>query len=266
VASIKPSAPGTIRKPEKGGPGTSQPGQIEFTSTSLKSLISRAYAPLPYQLEAPPWVDDERFDIVAKIPAGTRRDDLPLMLQSLLEERFLIQVGHRSRDMKAYALTVGKTGSKMQEYPITLPEDFISKARISGLDKDGVPIIAPGYTTAMMGPWPGFPGRTAIAVARQPISALCSALSAILEEPVVDQTGLAGRYDIRLHFATEPDGSAELPASSQRSQDPPEAQVPVGAPPLPAAIREQLGLNLERKKVPVDFLVVKHIERTPSEN
>ena len=264
VASVKPAA-GRIQAPGPGGPGSSDPGQIAYTNYLLKDLVYRAYEVPPHQLSAPSWMDDgERFDIVAKVPPGATKTDVPLMLQNLLEERFHLKVHHESREAPAYALTVGKNGSKTQEYAVPLPADIVEAARITGYDKDGVPIVRPGYSTGMMG---SANGQTFIAIARQPIGSLCQFLSKILQTPVVDLTGLTGRYDVRLHFAVEqiaplatsaPSGETGLSPAAPQASDP--------APTLVEAVQNQLGLKLEAKRLPVDFLVVEHAERRPTEN
>ena len=265
VASVKPAVPNRIhpRGPDVGGPGSSTPGEKSYFNMSLKDLVYRAYDAMPYQLSVPSWMEEgARFDIVAKVPAGTTKAGIPLMLQSLLEERFHLRVRHESREAPAYALTVGKNGPKMNEYPALLPSDFIEAARVSGVDKDGVYIVAPGYATGMMG---SLNGGTQISIARQPIRELCKFLSRILQQPVVDQTGLTGRYDVRLHFATyqvspSPAPSGEEGASSMA----PEASDP--APTLFQALQTQAGLKLEPKRMPVDFLVVEYAEKSPTEN
>jgi uncharacterized protein (TIGR03435 family) len=198
------------------------------------------------------------------VPAGAAKADVPVMLQNLLEERFRMKVHHESREAPAYALTVGKSGPRMMAYPMQLPEDIIEAPRIAGLDKDGVPIIRQGYSTGMM----GFQnGQATIAIARQPIASLCQFLSKILQHPVVDQTGLTGRYDVRLHFAADQIASfpVSVPAGETgASTTSPEASDP--APTLIQALRNQLGLKLEPKRLPVDFLVVEHAEKRPTEN
>lgn len=103
------------------------------------------------------------------------------------------------------------------------------------------------------------------AQARSLIAIFCSILSTRLQQPIVDQTGLTGRYDFHLMFATEgggalsavPDGG-DLTAAAPQASDP--------EPTLISAVESQLGLKLERKKLPVDFLVVDHAEKKPTQN
>src|SRR5579863_1927775 len=91
VATVKPGVPGADgRFPSsiRGGVGSRDPGQITYTGMSLKFLLVTAYAVQDYQIAGPAWLDTEHFDIAAKIPLGTTKEQFNLMLQSLLAERF----------------------------------------------------------------------------------------------------------------------------------------------------------------------------------
>ena len=142
----------------------------------------------------------------------------------------------------------------MTAYDAALPEGFVENAiKFTGMDKDGFLVAAPGYaiaTRATSG------GQTRISMARLPMRELCNLLTGVLQSPVVDQTGLTGRYDVRLRFAPDSAGLS--------GDDAPVASDP--APTLFQAVQTQLGLKLERKKLPVDFLVVEYIDRVPTEN
>ena len=247
-----------------GGPGTSSLGQIVYTNVTLKFLVGFAYGVTALQLSTPSWMDEEHFDIVAKVPAGATRADMLPMLQSLLEERFQLKVRHELRETQAYALTVGKNGSKMKAYPMLLPEGVLEGGRpkFTGVDKDGLPIIAPGQVTGVR---KISNGQTRISMTLQPMKQVTDILSYDLRQPIVDQTGLTGRYDFHLTFATEGGGALPaVPDGGDLSTAPPQASDP--APTLISAVESQLGLKLERKKLPVDFLVVDHAEKQPTEN
>jgi uncharacterized protein (TIGR03435 family) len=74
-----------------------------------------AYDIPQYQLSAPDWMVDTRFDITAKIPPGTTEEQLRLMEQTLLVERFRLTVHHETKEMQVYELTVGKNGPRLKE-------------------------------------------------------------------------------------------------------------------------------------------------------
>ncbi len=89
AASIKPAAPSGIRNyVMRGGPGTDSPGQLTCFSITLKMLILRAWDLRDYQLVGPSSLDSDKYDIVAKIPSGSTKDQVNLMVQDLLADRF----------------------------------------------------------------------------------------------------------------------------------------------------------------------------------
>src|SRR3954451_10262547 len=109
VASVKPAPPQSghmFRIGMSGGPGTPDPGRINFENVSLKNVIMRAYNVKGYQISGPSWLDSERFDITAKVPAGATKEQFQLMLQNLLAERFKLQLHRESKQMPVYALVV----------------------------------------------------------------------------------------------------------------------------------------------------------------
>ncbi len=83
----------------------------------MKSLLLAAYRVKAYQLSGPSWMETERFDIVAKIPEGASKDDVRLMLQNLLAERFKLTLHRDRKEMTTWSLAVGKNGVKMQASP-----------------------------------------------------------------------------------------------------------------------------------------------------
>ena len=109
----------------------------------------------------------------------------------------------------------------------------------------------------------------------QSMERLTDMLGNQLGVPVVDKTGLTGNYDFTLEFAPEP-GQGPMrglppPPPPPGGEGGPKAAVPGGgdltdAPNLMTAVQEQLGLKLEKKKGPLELLVIDHAEKTPSEN
>jgi len=113
VASIKPAppqAPGrvSIRM-------SSDPGRLNYTNVSLSDLMAKAYSVQHDHISGPAWLDTERFDIVAKIPAGVAEDQIPRMFQALLADRFKLKLHREKNQLPIYALVVGKNGPKMQK-------------------------------------------------------------------------------------------------------------------------------------------------------
>ncbi len=240
VTSVKPASPDARGSRCTGGPGTSDPGTLTCQNYSLSFLVMMAYDLRSFQLSAPSWMDTARYDVVAKIPPGnTDARQFGLMQQRLLAERFGLQAHFEKKDATVYELTVAKGGSKLKE-----SEDQASEKPAA----------------AWKPPASGPPRRTRALVKRKgdSIADLANLLSNQLGQPVTDVTGLGGRYDYELLFVMEPGGRAAGPALNVSE---PELGVT-----LMDAVRDQLGLRLEKKKGQTEVLVVDHAEKTPSEN
>ena len=109
VAAVRPSEPGT-RQSQK-----VLPTRIDFISTSLRTLLLTAFRLEVYQVSAPNWLMDVRFDIHATYPAGVTQAQVPEMLQALLRARFGLVTHTEPRRVDAYELVVGRGGIKMRE-------------------------------------------------------------------------------------------------------------------------------------------------------
>jgi uncharacterized protein (TIGR03435 family) len=289
VATVKPAAPPTtsmgpgggmrigIRVGARGGPGTSDPGQITYSNMSMKALMVAAYGVKNYQISGPAWIDTERFDIVAKVPPGATKDEAKLMLQGLLAERFKLSLHHETKELPMYALVVGKNGPKMKETPPDDPAKDASgpadigaaagqaKQAMETALRTGAMPSAPGQGTRMM----MMPGQMRMSFTKQAMSQFADMLGNQMDRAVVDQTGLTKNYDFDLEFS--PDGMQGMMKGMPLPPPPPgdggghESDGPT-APSLSTALQEQLGLKLEQKKGPVDLLVVDRLEKTPTEN
>ncbi len=277
VASVKPAAPlsgGAIRIGSSGGPGTSDPGQVKYTGLTLKNLLTTAYRVKVYQISGPSWLDTERYDIIAKMPPETTKEQFALMLQNLLAERFNLTLHHETKDLPLYELVVAKNGSKLKPYvqdPNAPPPPPPGSPPAMG--KDGVPSVPPGATMMSVSMTNGVQRMRMIAT-KQSLSKMADMLANQLGHPVIDKTGLAGEYDYSLEFS--PEG---LPRGALGMLPPPPPPPPgAGGPPvadssgdqdspsLVTAVQEQLGLRLESKKGPLDLLVIDHADKTPTEN
>lgn len=292
VASIKPAAPPEtsmgrgggmiigIRMGARGGPGTSDPGQITYSGMSIKTLLVNAYGVKNYQVTGPEWMDTERFDIVAKVPQGATKEDVKLMMQNLLAERFRLTLHREKKDLQMYALVVAKNGPKLKESP---PDDPNAPAA-NAPGEPGAPPPGAARTQvrdgAMLQPGPmaggGIrmmmqPGRMRLMGDKQTMAQFAENLGNQVNRPVVDQTGLTKKYDITLEYAPEglsgrgPMGGMLPPPPGGGGDAGAEPEVQ-SAPTLFSALQDQLGLKLEQKKGPVDLLVIDHLEKTPTEN
>ena len=233
------------------GPGTPDPSQIAFTNVTLMSVLLRAYDVKSYQAAGPDWLLSERYDIAAKIPPGATMEQFHLMLQNLLADRFHLALHHETRQLQGYELVTGKGAPKLKPSTETGPN--VEPTSAPKTDIKGFPqLAAPGLVLME-----GIRGRAVVSflTARaQPLSALAETLSKEFRMPVIDKTGLTGRFDFTLEFAPQAPGA--LPADSQDES----------APNLISAIPQRLGLKLESKKIPVDVLIVDSADRIPTEN
>jgi uncharacterized protein (TIGR03435 family) len=236
----------------RGGPGSSDPGRITYTNISLMSVLTRAYDVKAYQISGPDWLDMERYDIAAKVPAGATKEQFNLMLQNLLAERFNLALHHESKEVQGYELVPGKRGPKLRES--TEVESSDPGPRMPPkMDANGFPQLdRPGMVMMMtMGPKGSIARLTAKAV---PVFALIQNLTGQLKRPVMDKTGLTGKYDFTLEFAPEGLSPVQLDAPDE------------SGPNLLTAVQEQLGLKLEPKKTLLDMLIIDRADKTPTEN
>jgi uncharacterized protein (TIGR03435 family) len=200
VASVKAAAPGSESR-ISGGPGTSSPGQVVYTNQSLRTLVFMAYRVQLFQLTTPAWMDEERFDVIAKVPAGATQDDGRVMLQHLLAERFGLKIHRESRPATGYVLRVAKGGSKLKPSPPLAPDADTAFPKRFDVDKEGF-LILPARLTNIIS-FPEGIGLSQASAGRQTIEGLCTWLGRQLQQPVQDETGLNGTFDFHLRFATD---------------------------------------------------------------
>jgi len=219
------------------------PGSIALKGVPLKPVLVEAFKVRTDQIEGPPWLDSDCFEIFAKMPEGSTRDQLPAMLQSLLAERFKLAVHKEDRPTRGYALVVDKGGPKCKE-----------------TGKDGV-LNFPGMRAGTMAIRRGV--KTGGFKGSMTMAGLARYLSGVGYGPVADETGLTGKYDIDLAWARDP---AFEPVPEYARADAAPDEPPAPAADLFSAVRESLGLKLEARKNPVEFIVIDRIERVPTEN
>jgi uncharacterized protein (TIGR03435 family) len=239
VASVKPAvpccAPGQWRESKAGV------DRIDFPNATLRYCIAFGYRLKEYQISGPAWLGSMRYDILAKGPEGTHHDQLPGMMQVLLAERFKFQAHHETKEFSVIALAVGRNGPKLKESPSA-----------PGAAQDGAKI---GLSMSPTGV-----GR--MEVKQGNMAALANTLARLLGRPVIDMTGLTGRYDFDLEYSRDDsNGMMTMPATTGGTPPP--------APELGVSIFssiQQLGLKLDAQKLPMDAIVVDHAEKIPTAN
>ena len=256
VASIKRFTPGGPPNLNGFHPFVETPDGLVVRTATVKMLILRAYGVDAYQISGgPDWLNSERYDIDAKFD-GTTADKLQKlspderilarqhMLQTILAERFNLAIHRENKELQTYSLIVGKNGPKLQE--VKLEDAGPSKPKVGP---------APGRIDMTVG---GTGGQ--VRGFASPLSNLTVMLTNYLHRPVIDKTGLTGKYDFTLRWT--PDETQAQVSSSANGL--PSAD-PTGGASLFTAIQEQFGLKLESAKGPIELIVIDHIER-PSGN
>lgn len=264
VASVKPAATLGVTPAVRFGIHIDG-AQFSCTSYSLKDYIRFAYQVKAYQVLGPEWLGQERFEINAKMPEGATRDDVPRMIQALLEERFKIKLHHDQREFPVYALVVGKGGVKMKESAPDAASSETAKPNINvsavgGQGGVGVDLGGGAYFHF---------ADNKFEAKKLTMARLADSLSMFADRPVVDMTELKGAYDFVLEFSEE-DYRAMLIRSAINNGVvlPPQAMRALevsGGDSLFSSI-QLLGLKLESRKAPLDVLVVDSAEKTPTEN
>jgi uncharacterized protein (TIGR03435 family) len=234
VATIKPSRPDAPR----GGYGIR--GQdVTTTNVTVSWMIKLAFNVHAHQIAgAPAWVDSDRYDTVGRsdTPGEPSRDQMKLMIQKLLADRFQLKFHLEKKELPVYALVVAKSGPKLA---------------VSAQDPNAFPGIGFGRAPGVITLFGRNTGLNGVANGLQ---------SNILDKPVVDQTGLTGRYDFQLNFTPDPTQWANfgVPATASPND--------LDAPPdIFTAFEQQLGLKLQSTRAVVDVMVIDRIER-PSPN
>ena len=247
VASIKPTNPDTQGGFIRFMPG----GGLNMTNIPLQAMITFAYDVRDFQVSGGPgWVGTERFDVmarpehavaesledVAKMTDGQRktvRDQMAERLRALLADRFQLVVHKETKEQPIYALVMSKSGAKLKEAKV------VEGAR-QGMSMN----------------------RGRLEAMAAPMEMLGATLSNVTGRPVVDKTGLTGKYDFVLEWTPDAGADARAQGFGDGINEP--APAP-GGPTIFTALQEQLGLRLESQKGPVQNIVIDRVEK-PSEN
>ncbi|HJT86646.1 MAG TPA: M56 family metallopeptidase [Bryobacteraceae bacterium] len=255
AASIKPAV--------SHGFAQMRPLPGRFTANApLRVLMEAAYHVQHYQIEGgPEWIGSEQYEVDAKAAGNPERAQIFLMLQSLLEDRFRLQIHRESREMPVYALVAARGGLKLPapreggcvEEPEPLPP----------LPEPGDRMPPPGQSPAPARRCGGLgvaleAGGARLSGGKVSMAEFVRGLSQVLGRTVNDRTGFSGLFDVTLQFLPD-DTTPGLPP-------PPPGAIPdaIASPSIFSAV-QQMGLRLESTKGPVEVLVIDHVER-PSAN
>ena len=259
VVSVKRATPSASRIACSGGPGTSDPGWFRCSNVPLGLLIVQAYDFRAYQFRPNDPCCLDGFDIAARIPPGTNVEQFHGMLRTLLQSRFELKFHYEKKEMPVYTLTVAAAGLKMN-------------ASRAGAEAADDPWAPPKFTVGSDG-YPVYPrGRGGVAGVDGhyrwvgfaiPMEEIIKTLSFYSGRPVIDATGLTGKYDIDLKWWIDLAWALENAGHSELLKDLPES---APGPPLVRAVREQLGLQLTPGKGQAEIVKIDHLARDPVEN
>jgi uncharacterized protein (TIGR03435 family) len=231
VVTVKPS------DPNRPGKGFTVRGRHVMTfNTNLDDLLSFAYSLHAKQIiDAPPWFATDKFDIdgVPDVDGRPSAQQMRMLIQSALTDRFKLTFHHDKKELSVYALEIGKGGPKLTET-----------------------IHQPGDPRNFL-----FRNLGNLMVTNSTMQDFCNGMQgAVMDKPVVDRTGLTARYDFNLKWTPD-----ESQFAAMGAKVPPPTDDPNAPPALSTAMQEQLGLKFEAVKAPAEVFVIDHVEK-PSAN
>jgi uncharacterized protein (TIGR03435 family) len=250
VASVKPVAPGSDQLPPEirakfdasidtlrpRGSISRNGRRVVIRNETLLMLVCEAFRLRTREISGPAWMSEVRFDVDATFPADAPVTQANEMLQALLEERFGLEFHREDRQQQGYVLVVGKGGPKLT--PADPNSNMSERLRARAMGGGG-PMPAANASQ---------PGKISNTVPNSSLENFADRLAGIVHRPVVDMTKIEGRYDILL----------EYPPAMDPTDPDPDRGVFSGV--------EELGLKLERRKVPVQVLVIDRVNKSPTPN
>jgi uncharacterized protein (TIGR03435 family) len=265
VASIRACPDPSQQGPMTHIPGAnSSPGRLAMDCSELLNLIGNAYTAFAdghFNLNAEPtpitggpsWLHSAFYEINAKGEGNPSVDMMRgPMMQRLLEDRFQLKIHRQTSEGSVYFLTVARGSPKLPSF---------TEGSCKPFSTSSPPPIQPNgefpkeYCKSMI-----YGIKPAIEAQGGTLDEFSKMLRMVVGRPVIDKSGITGRFNIRVEFSRE---GTELAGIALKGPSP--ASDPTGPPSIFTALQEQLGLKLESGRGPVDTLVIDHIER-PSEN
>lgn len=261
VASIRPSS----EQQDQVTAGIRITGsQVRVGRMSVKDYLGMAYRVKPQQIDGPDWLGQQRFEVAATIPDGAPLAQVPEMFQTLLAERFQLKAHRESKEFPVYALGVAASGLKVKESPAdasdTPPAAAVNVT--AGGSAAGVNIDFGSGSSFTL-------GNNRVEIKKMTMPSVAEALTRFFDRPVVDMTGVTGRYDLTLDLTPEDymglllrsavNAGVVLPPQALRMLE------GASSDPLTGPLRDA-GLTLQSRKSLLDVIVVDSISKTPTEN
>jgi uncharacterized protein (TIGR03435 family) len=265
VASIRPS----VNAPRQAvaAAGHIDGAQFRIGGLTIRDYISLGYSVKLNQISGPDWITTDRYDIAATLPDGIGSDQVPAMMQRLLEDRFELKTHREKKDFPVYALRASSAGLKMTEVPLDpgrepsdakAPQTFTRQGSGRGISVD----LGQGSSFNF--------ANNRFEAKKVTMASLAGMIERFLDRPVVDLTAVNGLYDVE--FDLNPDDYRVMlirAATAAGLVMSPDSLRAVDASSAPASLFEGLakfGLKLETQRAPLDVLVVDSVRKTPTEN
>jgi uncharacterized protein (TIGR03435 family) len=245
VASVKPAAPykgGPIHIATNGGPGTNDPTRLTFSNATLSMILRTAFDLQDTQkINGPEWLNIDMFDIAATLPQSATKDEMRIMLQNLLAERFHMTWHREKQNLPAYVLTTAKGRLRLPAPKDTASRPSPKENTLSGIRTVTCENCTVGEFVKKLGRPDGL--------------------------FVFDETGLTGAYEFALTYEPVYACKSCTVGGTDGAAPPPAPPPPDQAPPvISVALDQQLGLKLDKKQRPVDVIVIDLIDRVPTPN
>ncbi len=272
VASVKPNksdAPSFMNFPLNASDMYTPNGGL-FSATDLPLFTYIVFA---YKLagngihslvpQLPGWVMTDRFDIQARVAGNPTKDQMRAMMRSLLADRFKFAFHTETREVPVLAFVLanpGKTGRQLQPHPAGGPcqsnPDFTAANPTDLMFSGKIPGGFPAICNGIIGIPPGAPGRSRLAGRNVTVPYMADMFSQIVDlgRPMIDSTGLTGTFDVLLEYTRDSRSQAPTTPGAGVASDP-------DGPSFEQALRDQLGIKLDRRTGSMQVMVVDHIEK-----
>jgi uncharacterized protein (TIGR03435 family) len=262
VASVRPSADDVTQAVDVGVKVSGS--QVRISSFSLKDYIATAFDVKAFQVSGPDWLGQVRYDVAGKIPEGGSDQQVGDMLRNLLEDRFALKIHREQREFPVYALIAADGGPKLK--PLAETPDAAG-------GRGGLDIAASGSGRGVyldMGGGSSFTlANNKVEIRRMTLAEAADMLERFVDRPMIDATGVTGRYDITLDL-TQEDYMAMLIRSAVNAglSLPPQAMRMLdgaATDPLSASL-QKVGLRLDSRRASLGVIVVDEMQKAPTEN
>ena len=298
VATIKPAnmpSPADVMNGKMHVGMKTDAARVDIGFMSLTEMICAAYKVKQYQISGPDWMNalmgGQRFDVLAKMPEGATKEQVPEMLQALLAERFKLAIHRDTKEHAVYALVVGKGGVKMKEAAAEAPPPAAPEKADMAPGEEPAPAADANPQFKMKRNADGSGSATVhtpegnskisysasgmhMEMEKMNMETLAGMLAPFVDRPVVDKTELKGSFQVVLDLTTDDlmnvarKAGAAMPGAGAASGDAGTLPSDAASEPSGSIFKsvQQLGLKLESRKAPVETIVIDHLEKMPTEN